>query len=72
MREGGSRAEPNQAISEFRAGESRTLSPPNRDARRDSNVYISPNLYMSSSSSEDSFDRGGHQGSYVLRKVSHL
>lgn len=66
----------NQAISEYKSGgirEDSTLSPPtNSSNRRDSNVYISPNLYMSSSSSEDSlsmFDKG-HQGSYVLRKVS--
>ena len=50
-----------------------------RESRRESNISISANPHgeQSSSSSDeddsiDAFDRRGHQGSYVLRKVYTL
>ena len=71
--------EPKEASSEFVGRAKSTLSPP-RDGRRESSITISPTpsgepISNSSSSSEDEsvdmFNRRGHQGSYVLRKVAN-
>ena len=69
--------ESNEASSAFVARKLSSTLAPGTDARRESNISINPSSGgdMSSSSSDDdgsvgAFDKRGHQGSYVLRKVT--